>query len=149
MTAILSVFSDGDAMDDLWWQVDDGEVRFFVNCNDFFYWACSDLEPIETYVDVVALRQAMTDAKATKDGEGNIKGSWWWPLLYCARRRGMRPQTPYFRGHMQENVNNKLRGGTYPDVFSMTYPYEIDGLSSDARALFDAAGPERDPKDEG
>lgn len=135
MVEILRVFSEeGDATDDLFWRVDpEGNVRFYVNCSDFFYWATGDGEPIETAEDVFALRQALID---TSNAEHN-DNEWWWPLLYCARRRGMRPQEPYFKGHYEPNVN----GPDYPEVFHMTYPYDIDRLTPEQRALFDACGP--------
>ena len=47
---VLSVFNNFDEPDceELWWRTD-GEyapVTFLVNCNDIFFWACSDCEEI-------------------------------------------------------------------------------------------------------
>ena len=48
---------------------DDGQVKCFINCNDFFWWACSDCEELD---DWNLLEQSLNDAE--DDG----------CLLYCA-----------------------------------------------------------------
>ena len=68
---------------------EDGVVECSVVCNDFFYWACSDYEPIN---DWDLLEQSMKDA-GDKDG----------PLLYCARKAKMRPQGAYYKYLNPEN----------------------------------------------
>jgi hypothetical protein len=57
-----------------------GDLCVTVNCNDLFYWACADAEPIETDADVDLLRECLqaTDEYGTS--------------LYACRRRKMRPQ---------------------------------------------------------
>jgi hypothetical protein len=76
-----------------------------VNCNDLFYWACADAEEI-TLAELPALEQALQESPTHGD------------LLWCARKRQMRPQAPYYKGFTKEEV-----------------------------ALFDAAGPEREDSD--
>lgn len=57
------------------------EIVFLVNCNDLFWWATSDCEPI-TLEELPQL---------AKDYETSEKyGDWIW----CARKRQMRPQWP-------------------------------------------------------
>ena len=82
--------------------VRDEEIKLYVNCNDLFYWACADSEDFEL-ADLDDFKQAYKDSP----GNGN--------LLWCCRKRKMRPQKPFYR---------------YFD-------------ESDAE-LFNACGPERD-----
>ena len=75
-----------DYCDDLWWRTD-GEyapVRFFVTCNDVFFWGCSDAVDV-TPENVELLEQAYREAEAVG---AQFYGSW----LFCARVRQMRPQ---------------------------------------------------------
>lgn len=86
---VLGVFDKHDSCDDAWWRVrKDGTIRFLVNCNDLFYWATADAEEV-TPADVAALDQAYADCDtAGRNYHGGI--------LFAARKRGMRPQAPYF-----------------------------------------------------
>lgn len=82
VAAILEVFQyDNDYY--LGWTV--GEDRnletFWVLCNDLFAWGSADEEVIEPD-DIPALRQAHDDAE----------GDFYWPELWVARKRHMRPQ---------------------------------------------------------
>jgi|GEM_PF-2556044 len=133
----------GDLWDSIWWRTDDeyAPVTFMVNCNDLFYWACSDCERLGTQADIDGLTTAVGDVR---EALGVARGEWprdtstndmavWSELfnahynagstgaqLWCARKRGMRPQRPCLK-YMR------------PEVL----------------ALFLACGPERDRKDEG
>jgi hypothetical protein len=72
--------------DDIWWRVD-GEyapLTIFVNCNDLFFWGCSDAETI-TIDNIGIFEQAYKDSI---DHGG---------LLFCCRVRGMRPQGAYYK----------------------------------------------------
>jgi len=53
-----------------------------INCNDFFFWGCGDAEDI----DEESLPMLH---KAVEDCNGDVETG---ALLYCARRRNMRPQ---------------------------------------------------------
>jgi len=123
----------------IWWRTD-GEyapVTFFVNCNDLFYWACADGEKItaenfgqiKQAVDDVAAALGVCDprnrAKRPVGSDGHLYDAWRTvgshaADLFCARVRQMRPQRPCYN--------------RYPDAL---------------KPLFDACGPERDPKEEG
>ena len=126
----------------VWWRVDDeyAPLTFLFNCNDLFYWGCADCEEI-TPENFHMVKDALTDAAEaigacdpwelpkTKPFDIELRRSvfelWqvcggWAVELFCARVRGMRPQRPCY-----EN-----------------WPPEIV-------ALFDACGPQRDPKNEG
>jgi hypothetical protein len=105
-----------DLTEALWWRMVDGQMVLFIQCNDFFAWATSDVEPIETSEDVAMLEQAIKDCAEATGDRYPTEG----PLLYCSRRRKLRPQQPSYQ---------------YLDV--RTHP------------LFDAAGPVRDRASEG
>lgn len=91
-------------------------LSVYVDCSDLFYWGTADAEKIEMD-DVPDLRQAMADL-----GEHG----YWAGQLFCARRRGMRPQGPWY-------------GYTGPDgrIRRSFVPRAVE-------ALFDACGPERE-----
>jgi hypothetical protein len=55
-------------------------LDFFVNCKDFFFWGSTYAEEILPE-NPEAFLQALQDV-----------GSVWGPLLFCARKRNMRPQ---------------------------------------------------------
>jgi hypothetical protein len=105
-----------DLTDALWWRMVDGDLALFIQCNDFFAWATSDVEPIVTSDDVALLEAAIKDCAEATGDRYPTEG----PLLYCSRRRKLRPQQPY-------------------------YQY----LDEATRPLFDAAGPVRDRASEG
>ena len=100
----------------LYWRTDAeyAPITFFIICNDIFNWASADCEKIDPE-DPPALRQAIEDIVATNDyslkTDQFIMGS----ILWCARKRKMRPQ------HW-----------IYPKY-------------TEVRTLFDACGPERPP----
>jgi len=81
--------------------VRDKQPKLYVNCSDLFYWATADCEEI-SLEEIPALEQALQEMPN--------RGS----DLWVARKRGMRPQAPYYRK-----------------------------LTEAESALFDAAGPER------
>lgn len=115
MTEVLHFFGEEhDQHWDLWWRVWDGEVRFFVNCNDLFCWACADSEDI-TPENFPMLRQCFDDVRALYPKHSL---DYRFPKealnLFCARMRKERPQ-----------------GAAYPK-------------NRDLWPLFDACGPERE-----
>jgi hypothetical protein len=61
------------------------DLKFAINCSDVFMWGCADAEEIETAEDVDLLQQACRDS--------NDHG---W-ILYCVRKRGIRPQGSYYK----------------------------------------------------
>jgi hypothetical protein len=105
-----------DLCDALWWRYFDGELKLFIQCSDFFYWATSDVEPVETDEDIAMLEKAIEECREAVGDFYPTEG----PLLYCSRRRHLRPQQPYYK-YLDER----------------THP------------LFDAAGPVRDRASEG
>ena len=122
---VLGLWQDADLIPDgLTWRVKDGAVSFGANCSDVFYWGTADVEDI-TPEDLGLLDECLTDLMA-------VDAPYLLPELFCARRRGMRPQTPFGRKYDRH-----------------TQQYPEDTMSPKVRALFDAAGPVRDRKDEG
>lgn len=99
--SVLAAASDLEIRDHVYWYED---CKFFVLCNDVFYWGCADCEDINTQADIDILRKACADS----DSETG-------PLLYCARKRGIRPQ-----GAVYEHLDKKFH------------------------ALFDECGPSRE-----
>jgi len=79
---LLRILAEHECHDCVWWHCD---LTFFVGCNDVFCWACADAEPVASEADVDALEQALKDA----DDDG--------AMLYCARKRGMRPQGALYK----------------------------------------------------
>ena len=80
---LLGLVAKHEVHDSFWWKEDPG-FEFYVNCNDAFYWACADCEPI-TAESLPDFRKALEDSEY--DG----------PLLYVARRRQMRPQGAMYK----------------------------------------------------
>lgn len=88
----FAVFNGFDGPDGLWWRTDAPEydpITLLVNCNDLFFWGCSDSEPLGPS-SIGQLEQAVADAKVAGD---EAHGS----LLWVARRRKMRPQGAYYK----------------------------------------------------
>lgn len=88
-------------------------VTFFVMCNDLFWWATADAERLASE-DMPDLRRAIHDVRETGAYTLTLDIYNTGCMLWCARKRRMRPQRPAYPRH------------------------EI------VRALFDACGPERE-----
>ena len=124
LLSVFAWFGDRELCEDIWWHTrenyrrtgEPSKITILVACNDMFWWATADAEEV-TAADLPALQQAYDDLE--KCGDCNEVYA---PQLWVARKRGMRPQTPWWNRE------------------------KIDGP---VRALFLAAGPERDRKDEG
>lgn len=81
-----------DYTDQLWWREDDdGALRIFVPCSDFFAWATADVEEI-TDENISSLEATVAECEAIR-GRWNGEDGF---LLWCARERGMRPQGAYY-----------------------------------------------------
>lgn len=107
----MMLLTAGEPAGEVHWYVKDGEpVPWFI-CNDMFWWGCADAEDI-TEADLPLLRQTRDDLIAAGDGHLDELAS-----LYCARKRGMRPQGAWYR---------------------------VAALTPQVQALFDACGPERE-----
>lgn len=89
--AVLKLVEKHNAYGDLFWRTggEYGEVSFFINCNDLFWWGTADVEPL-TAADLEAFDQSMKDSP-TSGAE-----------LYCARRRKMRPQGACYKHFAKE-----------------------------------------------
>lgn len=107
LTRVLKAF-EFDGTDGLWWRFDDGKLGMFATCSDFFEWGTADMEEIRPE-DLELLEQAVKD---TVELDGT---NLWAGELFCARKRGMRPQ-----------------GACYKHLPEVLWP------------LFDAAGPIRE-----
>jgi hypothetical protein len=84
---------DGPSCDCLWWRTDDpyAPVTFFINCHDALWWATADCDEL-TPAALPLLEQAVTDLKALHP-QGDYSEA---PLLFCCRKRQMRPQRPCY-----------------------------------------------------
>lgn len=94
IVAVLRIFDEADHHDELWWRVDDGKVRFFVPCNDVFWWGTADLEEI-TEANLPLLESTL------RESEGK---EWWaWAAqVFVARVRNMRPQGACYKHYPPE-----------------------------------------------
>lgn len=97
---LLKISSKHDVCEELYWSEN---LEFFVICNDFFFWGAADAEGI-LQEDLELLEQCLID--------DDISGT----LLYCARKRKLRPQGAAYKAFLLEE----------------SWP------------LFDACGPERE-----
>ena len=76
----------------LWWRTDKeyAPVTLLVNCNDVFFWGCSDCERL-TPENIGQLERALEDARAADPKMGGIHAD----ILWIARERKQRPQGAY------------------------------------------------------
>lgn len=123
---VLAVWQRCDLWESLSWRVEDGQAIFGAACSDLFMWGTADVEEI-TDGDLDLLESCAANLLAIDWVEASYL-----PELFCARKRGMRPQRPWGRSHDPE-----------------TRQYTVDDLDPRVRALFDACGPVRDPRTEG
>jgi len=91
------------------------QVVFSMACSDTFAWGCADAEEIRPQ-DVELLRRCLGELRAAAQ-----YAEMWLPLLYCCRKRGMRPMNRY-----------------------MQYAVEKDGMPQAVVALIEACGPARE-----
>jgi len=105
---------------------EDGELVIMINCNDLFYWACADAE-FFCEGDVELMRRTAEELRrAGEFGEVYLFE------LFCCRKRGMRPQYPFFRKRDPA-----------------TGEYGEDTLETGVRALFDACGEDGSDRNRG
>ena len=105
---LLQLMATHDCTDQLHWN---SELQFAINCSDIFLWGCADIdiEPIETDADLDLLEQCLQEAKDNG------------PLLYCARRRHMRPHVTTYSIVLDAN---------YWALFDDCGPYRETGLGN-------------------
>lgn len=77
---VLKLTAEYDHHDSLYWN---SNLKFYVKCNDVFWWGTGDLEEI-THDDINDLEQALKNS----EDEGFI--------LFAARKRNLRPQGAYY-----------------------------------------------------
>ncbi len=85
---LLRVVATYDLCYELYWDTD---LQFCINCNDVFFWGCADAEDVETEEDIKLLEKCLSETET--DGM----------ILYCARRRKMRPQGAIYKGIEEKN----------------------------------------------
>lgn len=129
----LRVYDTADCHEQLYWRIDGievptpGKIELFAGCNDLFWWATSDAEPI-TSDNIEILEQTLKELKViddSRDRAAQISQKADLPVLYlsdlfAARSRKMRPQRPYY-----------------------------ERMSPELKVLFDTCGPERTRESEG
>lgn len=78
---------------ELWWrQVDDEDLRLFVNCNDVFHWGSADVEEI-TDDNISSLEEAVAECQALV-GQWDAADGF---ILWVARMRELRPQGAFYQ----------------------------------------------------
>lgn len=70
-----------------------------VNCNDVFFWACGDGECIESQEDLDLLESCIRDIRGIESLFSEEPF-----ILFCARKRKLRPQGAYFGYINPENI---------------------------------------------
>lgn len=90
MLKMMKFISESDLFGEIVWEFKNDEVSFHIICNDLFWSSTADAEEIKEE-DIELLKSSINDA-GFEDGL----------LLYCARKRGMRPQ-----GAMYKHLNKK------------------------------------------
>lgn len=79
---VLKIFQEYP--EDLIWGIDEqNNVKFYINCNDLFYWGTADAEEI-TINNINLLEKIKTKYEN--------EYSFVWKDLFCCRSRKMRPQ---------------------------------------------------------
>lgn len=87
--------------DTLWWRTDeDGSLRLFIKCSDFFYPGSADLEEI-TDANVQALADTIAECEAIV-GRHEAEDA---TLLWCARQRSMRPRGAYYKYYLDSRLH--------------------------------------------
>lgn len=103
LTELLTIIARGKATDDLTWTKERGRLRFFISCGYTFEARANDVEPIATDADLLDLEQARADSVG-------MSGEFFWPILYCARRRRRRPMDAWIRSVLDPFNRSPLRG---------------------------------------
>jgi hypothetical protein len=87
----------------------DAGVALMVGCNDLFFWACADAEPIPPIGFSAGLDGPFWDLydRYRKSGPDGV-------VVWCCLRRGMRPQTPIER--------DMRKAGTWTDELEALPP---------------------------
>lgn len=75
----------------------DRTLTFYIICNDFFHWGCADGENIETTEDMDLLENCMKEIKYHIKDPMDFTWENTATLLYCAKKRGTRPQGAYYQ----------------------------------------------------
>lgn len=91
---ILRLIEEYDLFGDIWW---DENINFLADCNDIFYWGTADAEPIRER-DLELFRQSLKDLEEIESYFAFVYG----PILYCCRKREMRPQNAFYNTIPQE-----------------------------------------------
>jgi hypothetical protein len=148
---LLKLFRELDMEDELYWHFNEKPFdykhpkytdypTFWVICSDFFHWGSADGEDIEPG-DIPLLRQCIEDLKAT--------GAQLWvmevPLLYAARKRGMRPMSLWLQRLRTGSYGREERSQEKIDAWNAEYGESHEKMHE----LFIAAGPERTRESEG
>ena len=98
-TKLLKLIADYESYDDLIWFVKDDKISFWIKCNDLFYWATGDAEPVtESNIDLLE--------KSLKECDELL--SVWGSQLFCCRNRKLQPQVAIYKQLSREPDNAKL-----------------------------------------
>ena len=93
---VFALFAEAEDFDSgLLWRVDmtpgaNREMRLFAECSDLFHWATADFEEIAVE-DTPLLRRTLDDLKP-------LRAEYELGHLFAARKRGLRPQKPCYKG---------------------------------------------------
>lgn len=113
---LLSLIGRSSMQESLIIQGTPDDLKIYLNCSDQFYWATADAEDV-TPDDLDLFESCIDDLKKIETLRYDRIYS---DALYASRKRGMRPQGPWYGYERRAYVN------------------------ADVAALFDACGPERE-----
>lgn len=86
---VMAYLSENDMQEVLSWNANNGEIEFYANVNDVFFWACADAEDV-TPENFAELKKAIADIRLA--APGTFMEHDYGVELFAARNRGMRPQ---------------------------------------------------------
>lgn len=96
----------GETTDVMWWIEDETkEVKCGVMCNDVFFWGCADVEELEAE-DVPMLKEIKKMLfEMSRNESGKFINQFYLhgDILFCAKKRKMRPQ-----GAMYKHIPKEL-----------------------------------------
>lgn len=96
--SLLLTIEEYELFDEIRW---DEDLNFYVICNDVFYWGTADAELIKDPNDLILLRHACIDIENINDDIVDEFG----PLLYCARKRKIRPQNAFYNHLIPKEIH--------------------------------------------
>jgi hypothetical protein len=88
---VLALFEKYDSCESVEWRCSEGDVKFYIRCNDVFFWGTSDAEEL-TADHLPLLKQTVEDVRVLGVCKYDVKAFWTALELFISRVRCERPQ---------------------------------------------------------